>query len=204
MTTWIESIDNGMTIAMAYGLLLFIPSLFGSILLRGGKFNVAKYVLNVMFFGYICCVLALVFLPLPTMGTELSGHRVQLIPGYCLYDIAKHPSARAIAQVLFNIVMTIPFGAYLKYYWKMDMKKIALVSFALTVFIEVGQLTGLFFMYPGSYRLCDVDDLICNTLGGVLGAWITSKCVFLPKLEMFDRVVFQFKHKNKNLTKQWV
>ena len=50
MTTWIESIDNGMTIAMAYGLLLFIPSLFGSILLRGGKFNVAKYVLNVMFF----------------------------------------------------------------------------------------------------------------------------------------------------------
>ena len=84
------------------------------------------------------------------------------------------------------------------------MKKIALVSFAFTVFIEVGQLTGFFFMYPGSYRLCDVDDLICNTLGGVLGAWITSKCVFLPKLEMFDRVVFQFKHKDRNLTKQWV
>lgn len=138
------------------------------------------------------------------MGTELSGNCIQFIPEYCLYDIAKHPSARAIAQVLFNIVMTIPFGAYLKYYWKMDMKKIALVSFAFTVFIEVGQLTGFFFMYPGSYRLCDVDDLICNTLGGVLGAWITSKCVFLPKLEMFDRVVFQFKHKDRNLTKQWV
>ena len=87
------------------------------------------------------------------MGTELSGNCIQFIPEYCLYDIAKHPSARAIAQVLFNIVMTIPFGAYLKYYWKMDMKKIALVSFAFTVFIEVGQLTGFFFMYPVSYRL---------------------------------------------------
>lgn len=50
-------------------------------------------------------------------------------------------------------------------------------------------------MYPGSYRLCDVDDLICNTLGGLLGAWITGKCAFLPELERFDRVVIKFKHR---------
>lgn len=52
----------------------------------------------------------------PTMGTELRGHSIQLIQEYCLYDIAKYPSTRAVAQVLFNIVMTISFGAYLKYY----------------------------------------------------------------------------------------
>ena len=101
------------------------------------------------------------------MGTELSGNCIQFIPEYCLYDIAKHPSARAIAQVLFNIVMTIPFGAYLKYYWKMDMKKIALVSFAFTVFIEVGQLTGFFFMYPGSYRFnnsCDKSHVLSEII----------------------------------------
>lgn len=190
MTTWIDSINNGATIAIVYGILLFLPSLAGSILLRGGRFNVAKYSLNMLFFGYMCCVFSLVFLPLPTMGTQLSGHQIQLIPGYALYDIAKNPSMRAVAQVLFNIVMTMPFGGYLKYYWKMDMKKITILSFALTLFIEVGQLTGLFFIYSGSYRLCDVDDLICNTLGGVLGAWMATKCVFLPKLEKFDRVVF--------------
>ena len=85
--------------------------------------------------------------------------------------------------------MTIPFGAYLRYYWKMDMKKIALLSFALTLFIEVGQLTGLFFIYPGSYRLCDVDDLMCNTLGGVIGAWTAARCTFLPRLDSFERVL---------------
>ena len=70
------------------------------------------------------------------------------------------------------------------------MKKIVLISFALTLFIEVGQLTGLFFIYSRSYRLCDVDDLSCNTLGGFLGAWITSKCSFLPELDRFDKVIF--------------
>lgn len=197
MTTWIDSIHNGITIAIVYGILLFLPSLLGSVFLKGGRFNAAKYVLNVLFFGYICCVFALVFLPLPTAGTQLSGHRIQLIPGYCLYDIAKHPGVDNIAQVLFNILMTLPFGAYFKYYWKMDMKKIVLISFALTLFIEVGQLTGLFFLYSGSYRLCDVDDLICNTLGGFLGAWLVSKCAFLPEIDLFEKVLFHFGHKEK-------
>ena len=31
-------------------------------------------------------------------------------------------------------------------------------SFLLSLFFEVTQLTGLYFLYPGSYRLFDVDD----------------------------------------------
>lgn len=200
MTTWMDSINNGITIAVVYGILLFIPGLLGSVLLNGGRFNIAKYILNSLFFGYLCCVFSLVFLPLPAAGTHLTGHRIQLIPGYTLYDLAKNPSVRAVAQILFNIVMTVPFGAYLKYYWKLDFKKIVLASFALTLFIEIGQLTGLFFLYSGSYRLCDVDDLICNTLGGALGAWITSKCAFLPDLDLFDRTVLHLHHREGKMT----
>lgn len=195
MNVWLESINNGITIAVVYGILLFIPTLLGSVLFKGGRFNPAKYIVNVLFFGYMCCVFALVFLPLPTAGTVLNGHQIQLIPGYSLYDIVKHPSVFAVAQILFNIVMTIPFGAYLKYYWKLDSKKIVVFSFALTLFIEIGQLTGLFFLYSGSYRLCDVDDLICNTLGGVLGAWITAKCSFLPDINRFEKHLFRKRFK---------
>lgn len=198
MSTWIDSINNGIVIAIVYGILLYIPFSAGSIILKGGRFNIAKCILNTLFFVYICCLFSLVFLPLPTMGANLSGYHIQLIPGYCLYDIAKEPSIHAAAQVIFNIMMTIPFGAYFKYYHKMNMKKIVLISFALTLFIEIGQLTGLFFTYPGSYRLCDVDDLICNTLGGIIGAWLTSKCTFLPELNMFERKLFHIGHKNKN------
>lgn len=35
MSTWIDSINNGITIAIVYGVLLYIPFLAGSILLRG-------------------------------------------------------------------------------------------------------------------------------------------------------------------------
>ena len=37
------------------------------------------------------------------------------------------------------------------------------------IFFEVTQLTGIFFIYPKAYRLFDVDDLLINTLGGILG-----------------------------------
>ena len=54
--------------------------------------------------------------------------------------------------------------------------------------IEVGQLTGLFFLFQGSYRLFDVDDLLCNTLGGLIGYLMICKARrFLPAISNFDR-----------------
>lgn len=194
MNTWIESINNGFTIAIVYGILLLIPTLTASILVKRYRFNIGKYVVNAMFFAYMCCVFALTFLPLPTAGTVISGRMIQLIPGYGIYDLVKNPSIRSLVQILFNIVMTIPFGGYLRYYWKMNMKKIILLSFALTLFIEVGQLTGLFFIYPGSYRFFDVDDLNCNTLGGIMGAWIVTKCTVLPELDRFELSFLRLKN----------
>lgn len=73
MSTWIDSINNGMTIAIVYGILLFIPFMTGSILLKSGKFNIAKCVLNTLFFVYICCLFSLVFLSLPTIGAWITS-----------------------------------------------------------------------------------------------------------------------------------
>lgn len=193
MTTWIESIKNGLTLAGVYGAALIIPSIIVAIIIGKGKINLAKYTLNTLFFTYMCCVFALVFLPLPTLGNLPTEYKLQLIPGFTVYEMVKDPSAFAVAQILFNIVMTIPFGAYLAYYWKLNIKKVAIASLALTIFIEIGQLTGLFFMFSGSYRFCDVDDVICNTLGGVIGAIIVSKCTFIPVLEKFEIALVRVK-----------
>lgn len=65
--------------------------------------------------------------------------------------------------------MTIPFGMYLRYYYKCSLKKTFLFTLLLSLFFEFTQLTGLYGIYPRPYRLCDIDDLITNTLGGVLG-----------------------------------
>ena len=40
------------------------------------------------------------------------------------------------------------------------------------MFFELTQLTGLYFIYPKPYRLFDIDDLLLNTTGGVLGYFL--------------------------------
>ena len=54
------------------------------------------------------------------------------------------------------------------------------------MFFEITQLTGLYFIYPRAYRLFDIDDLITNTIGGILGYFIANKLKFLPTREEID------------------
>lgn len=83
--------------------------------------------------------------------------------------------------------MTIPFGIYLRYYFKCGFFKCLLLSFMLSLFFELTQLSGLYFIYPRPYRLFDVNDLINNTSGGVIGFLITPLfSIFLPSREVID------------------
>lgn len=80
--------------------------------------------------------------------------------------------------------MTIPYGMYLNYYFKKDLKTIMKYTFLLSLFFELTQLTGLYFIYPRPYRLFDVDDLMINMLGGILGYFIMNKLkLLLPSRE---------------------
>ena len=136
------------------------------------------------FILYMICMYFLVILPLPsrTEVAAMTGRRMQLVPFTFIHDILKESRIsygdpvslltllhnKALFQVLFNIVMTIPFGVYLRYYFRLSLKKTVLFTFLLSLFFELTQLTGLYFYYPRSYRLFDVDDLMANTLGGTL------------------------------------
>lgn len=94
--------------------------------------------------------------------------------------------------VIFNIFMTIPFGMYLRYYFKCDFKNTCFYSFLLSLFFEVTQLTGLYFLYQYPYRVFDVDDLLMNTLGGALGYIIMKLFLsFLPSRDRMDAESFK-------------
>ena len=62
-----------------------------------------------------------------------------------------------------NVIMLMPLGFLLPYIWKnfRNPLKVALTGFLFSVFIEFSQLP--------TNRLSDIDDLIMNTLGAVLG-----------------------------------
>ncbi len=57
----------------------------------------------------------------------------------------------------------------MRYYFKCSFLKTLIITFCLTLFFELTQLTGLYFIYPRPYRLFDVNDLFVNTVGGLVG-----------------------------------
>lgn len=92
-----------------------------------------------------------------------------------------------VYEAIFNVCLTIPFGVYLHYYFRCGFLKTLFYSFCLTLFFELTQLSGLYFIYPRSYRVFDVDDLLLNTFGGVIGYFIGSfLLLFLPSRERID------------------
>lgn len=146
---------------------------------------------------YLICAYFLVILPLPSIEsvTKIVGPKYQLMPFRFVQDIMvtvnfkinsiagilKILKSPTIYTVLFNIVLTLPFGVYLRYYFNKKWYHTIIYTFLLSLFFELTQLSGLYGIYPRPYRLFDVDDLLINTLGGIVGHIITPiLTIFLP------------------------
>ena len=150
-----------------------------------GSIHFLRVFIIYTFILYLITIYFLVILPLPTFEEALknTGPYINYIPFKFITDfihetpfVWNDPSTylstithSSFYVVVFNIVMFVPFGMYLRYYFKCSFKKTVLYSFLLSLFFELTQLTGLYFIYPNPYRLCDIDDLIQNTFGGILG-----------------------------------
>ena len=135
------------------------------------------------FILYMLIAFFMVCLPLPdwesTVGNRWQDH-LNLIPFRQIWlywrnrpinldTLIAYAQSMSLWQLLFNILLTLPFGVYLRYYFKQSLPRTILFSFLLSLFYEGSQLSALFGLYPGPYRLADVEDLICNTLGGAAG-----------------------------------
>ena len=154
------------------------------------------------------CAFFLVILPLPDVETVrgLTSPTVQLIPFNELAELFSNPAfdlrdsstwyklvwCRGFFQIVANMAMLMPLGIYLRYYFGFSFRKTVLAAFLLSLFFELTQLTGLYFLYPRPYRLADVDDLITNTLGGMLGYWVAPLAMrILPSKERMDAVAYR-------------
>src|SRR5574344_1061840 len=98
----------------------------------------------------------------------------------------------------FKSLLTIPFGIYLRSYFKTNLKKTIFYTFLLSLFFELTQLSGLYFIYPRGYRLFDVDDLMLNTLGGFVGYEIS--CAIGKTLPSRDDIDKYSVKKGKHIT----
>lgn len=92
------------------------------------------------------------------------------------------PSNPAFLQAFFNFLLLLPLGFYLRYYFHYSIRRTLFVAFAVTLFFELTQLSGLYGLYPCPYRLFDVDDLILNASGAMVGYSLAAVMPFLPRL----------------------
>ena len=189
MSTWFNSIMDGLKIYFLYAAPISF-SIMVIIMIASKKINLVELVIKQLFVMYLCCVVELVFFPLPTMeeASQLSI-QYQLIPLHFFADFMDDSFIRVSCQVIFKVVMMVPLGMFLEYCLGLDIRKALLISFAFTAFIEIGQLTGLFFMFKGSYRLFDVDDLMLNMLGALIGYFGIRRAEsrLVPAITSFDR-----------------
>ncbi len=172
-----------------------------------GFVNKMRFFAIYAFVLYMMCAYFLVILPLPDtrdiislLGTNCQTYDLQLFSS--IQDIIREtqvvptrPSTylhllreRAFLQVVFNVLLTVPFGVFMRYLFKRNIWQTALFSFFLTLFFELTQLSGLYGIYNAPYRLFSVDDIVQNTLGGLIGFWITPALTwFVPSLDDIDR-----------------
>ncbi len=163
-----------------------------------GSINKLRVLIIYSFILYMICVYFLAIFPLPDRDSiDMNSPVCQLVPFNFILDIIKECSSfdniwliladSSVYTVLFNVLMFMPFGMYLRYYFKNSLKKTIFFSFLFSLFLEVTQLTGLYFIYPHPYRLFDVDDLMINTLGGVVGYFVMGIFIkFLPSRDNID------------------
>lgn len=168
MEIYLEVIGQALFVFPFAALLITLPYVIYNYRKYGSVLSL-RILIVYSFVLYMMCVYFLVILPLPSVDAvrAMTGPSMQLIPFQFAADIVKDP--KAVFQVAFNVLMTVPFGLYLRYYFRCSFKKTVILSFLLSLFFELTQLSGLYFIYPRSYRLFDVDDLMANTLGGALG-----------------------------------
>lgn len=171
-----------------------------------GSINFLRSIIIYSFVLYLLVAFFLTILPLPSFETVINSSgelNIQYIPFKFISDFVLYSSFKitdpttyigALKQEVFyypffNLLLTVPLGFYLRYYFKKSKWEIVIYSFMLSLFFEMTQITSLYGIYPSPYRVFDVDDLLLNTLGGLVGYYITPVLgIILPSKDRIDEV----------------
>jgi glycopeptide antibiotics resistance protein len=185
-STYLLPVTTALYLFPLVALVIMLPAAFVSYR-RRGRAGGWTTVLFYSFVFYLLAVAMQTVIPLPSSAAYCTGHTYastpQLRPFYFIEVIEQRarglwsPAAilhnPAIWTTALNVVMLAPLGLFLRYLQRMRVVPTVLAGFGLSLFFELTQLTGLWFVYPCPYRLFSVDDLILNT-AGVLVGWLIA------------------------------
>ncbi|MGV3733712.1 MAG: VanZ family protein [Microcella sp.] len=78
----------------------------------------------------------------------------------------------ALQVVVLNIIFFMPLGFLVRFLFRWGVARAAVSGLLVSLAVETTQLTGIWGLYPCSYRLFSVTDLLHNTLGAIIGSLI--------------------------------
>lgn len=152
------------------------------------NFNFRRSALFFSFIYYCLAAFFIVMMPFPESrnNSEFKNHiftqlkpftmfeNFRNVPGFQLDNLDSYPvlfRSFTFLEVIFNLILLLPLGMYLRLFLRKNNKwpLALLIIFSVTLFFELSQLTGLFGYYTYPYRVFDVNDLLTNTVGGLLG-----------------------------------
>lgn len=145
-------------------------------------FAILKKYSKILFTVYVVFLILVIVLKFPTGmvrnmvqgwfdGQEVVRMSPQMIPFKTIIEYAGNVHSLNdwfIKNLMANVIMFIPYGFLVPFFAQKDRKvliKVVLTGCTLSIFIEV-------FQYVTALGQCDVDDVILNTLGVLLGGCI--------------------------------
>lgn len=191
MSSYLNTLEAAFYLFPVIAALITLPYLFYA----NRRFHGIPFLRAFVFYTfvlYLTCCYVLVIFPLPSaaelaeIGSKTMDLRVfgfvedlQNYSSFVLSDPSTWISSlheQVVYQVFFNLIMLIPFGIYMHYYFRKGFFWSVLMGFLLSLSFELIQLSALFGLYPHPYRLFQIDDLILNTAGAGIG-WILSPLI---------------------------
>lgn len=155
----------------------FISASIWLIVFAVKKGTVWKYVVGTIFTTYLFCVASVTIFPIQFDATIKKMFSEN---GWKLTDcIVLIPFRDGISKDDFlNVIMTIPFGFLLPFVKKKATWKTALIAGAvLGTIVELLQL-ALAAIQGFSFRYADITDVICNTVGTMIGWLIVAVFIY--------------------------
>lgn len=135
-------------------------------------------------------------LPVPPAGDYRCKH-ARTTPFGTIGDLSLGPPGAmlrdpAVLQVVLNVLLFVPLGYFVRVVLRRGVVVATVLGLGVSLLIECTQYTGVWHLYHCAYRELDVDDLLVNTLGALVGSLLSLLVVRRrdPEIAMPTRITF--------------
>ncbi|HEX5467376.1 MAG TPA: VanZ family protein [Candidatus Limnocylindrales bacterium] len=168
---------------MIGGYVLVVPAFAAAMWWLSTPRNTLVTAAGMLAIAHVMFVLAITFFPFPIRSSTIAFHQIfdsrldNLVPFDTIgRQLLAGPGTRGFRDLMGNAALLMPMAFYLPVLWPRfrSARQVILAGLGASLAIELGQFAVSFFWLHYSYRTTDIDDVIANTFGVIVGALIVQ------------------------------